>query len=86
MSKPDWKTAPQDAMYFNDGAYWKVKFSTYTYSKWDEITGKWVATERVESGDDYENNPAFTAAMNKRYGGIFKYCIDSLERKHGVEK
>lgn len=86
MSKPDWKTAPQDAMYFNDGAYWKVKFSTCTYSKWDESSGKWVVTERVESCDDHENNPAFTAAMNKRYGGIFKYCIDSLERKYGEDK
>lgn len=84
--KPDWKSAPQDAMFFNDGAYWKVKWLTCTYSKWDESTEKWAVTERIESGDDYENNPAFTAAMNKRFGGVFEYAKDYLERKHGGDK
>lgn len=84
--KPDWKTAPQDAMYFNDGAYWKVKFSTCAYSKWDEVAGKWTATENTERCDDHENNPEFVAAMNKRYGGIFKHCINYLDSKHGGEK
>lgn len=71
MKKPDWKTAPQDAMCFNDGAYWKVKFSSCSYSRWDNDVNQWVKSSGFERSDDYENNPSFIKALDANYGHVF---------------
>lgn len=70
MSRINWDDAPDGAMCFNGGKFWKVRFSSQQYSYYCKDGNKWVLAESMTKQDDYEAHPVMLAKSRMLAGLI----------------
>lgn len=56
-TKINWLEAPEGAMAFCGGDFWRVNFSTGRYCKYNQEARNWAQVDGMTKHDDYEPHP-----------------------------